>query len=109
GGAAPESRRKSLTGWRMTQSDAKRSPRSNSLLNRKITGNFGDFGRPGADLKSKNPCVLSGFCPNSLLNGTGNFETRTGNYFVGTGNLLRTTGNGLQVSGRRIRFFPKTF
>src|SRR5260370_34542360 len=53
----------------------------NSLITRENTGNFDDFGRLGAELWPKKPCLLSGFRRNSLLNGTGNFETSTANYF----------------------------
>jgi hypothetical protein len=64
----------------------------NSLITRENTGNFDDFGRLGAELWPKKPCLLSGFRRNSLLNGTGNFETSTANYFAGTGNFLQITG-----------------
>src|ERR1017187_1539450 len=60
---------------------------SNSLINRENTGNFSDFGFLGPAFKPKKPCLPSGFCPNSLPNGRGNFEPRTGNYFAGTGNF----------------------
>ena len=76
----------------MTQSDANQSPWLNSLITRENTGNFNDFGRLGAELWPKKPCLLSGFRRNSLLNGTGNFETSTANYFAGTGNFLQITG-----------------
>jgi hypothetical protein len=39
--------RKSWTGWRMRQSEANCSPRSNSLIIRENTGNFRDFKAPG--------------------------------------------------------------
>jgi hypothetical protein len=77
---------------RMTQSDAKQSPMLNSLITRENTGNFDDFGRLRGELWPKKPCLLSGFRRNSLLNGTGNFETSTANYFAGTGNFLQITG-----------------
>jgi hypothetical protein len=41
---------------------------ANSLIIRENTGNSRDLGRPEADLQAKKPCLLSGFCPNSLLN-----------------------------------------
>jgi hypothetical protein len=63
-----------------------------SLITRENTGNFNDFGRLEAELWPKKPCLLSGFRRNSLLNGTGNFETSTANYFAGTGNFLQITG-----------------
>jgi hypothetical protein len=69
----------------------------NSLITREKTGNFNDFGRLGAELWPKKPCLLSGFRRNSLLNGTGNFETSTANYFAGTGNFLQITGNCIEV------------
>jgi hypothetical protein len=68
---------------------------SNSLIIWEDTGNFRDVGRLEADLRPKKPSLLSLFCPNSLLNRTGNFEERTGKYFAGTGNSLRTSGNPL--------------
>src|SRR5258708_6151986 len=75
------------TGWWMMQSAANHSPRSSSLLNRELTGNFGVFGpkmSPGEVEKSR---FYKGFSANSLLNGTGNFKPRTGNFFGGTGNF----------------------
>jgi hypothetical protein len=59
---------------------ANQSPCLNSLITREITGNFNDSDRLDAELWLKKPCLLSGFCRNSLLDGTGNLETRTGNY-----------------------------
>jgi hypothetical protein len=41
--------------WRMTQSDANCSLRSNSLIIRENRGNFRDFGRAGSDLQTKYP------------------------------------------------------
>jgi hypothetical protein len=73
---------------------------SNSLIIRENTGNFRHLGHPGAALQPNKLYLLSGFWANSLLNGTGNFETRTGNYFGGTGNFLRTTGKPLWGSFR---------
>jgi hypothetical protein len=46
---------------------------SNSLIIRENTGNFRDFGGLGVGLRPNNPCVLSGFCRNSLLKRTGNY------------------------------------
>jgi hypothetical protein len=57
------------------------------------TGNFRDFGPPGADLQPKKPCPLGDFWRNSLLNGTGN-------YFGGTGNFLGVTGNSIRRAGK---------
>ena len=37
-------------------------------------------------------CLYRDFLMNSLLGGTGNFETRTANYFDRTGNLIQTSG-----------------
>ena len=79
----------------MRQSDANQSPRSNSLIIMENTGNFRDFGRPETGLRPKKPCLLSGFCPNSLLN-------RTGNYFGGTGNFFDVTGNFQGRAGKFI-------
>jgi hypothetical protein len=45
----------------MTQSDANRSPPSNSLIIREDTGNSRDFGRLGVDLPLKTPCLLGDF------------------------------------------------
>jgi len=81
-----------VTRWRMMQSAANHSPRSSSLLNRELTGNFGVFGpkmSPGEVEKSR---FYKGFSANSLLNGTGNFKPRTGNFFGGTGNLKGGAG-----------------
>ena len=80
------------TGWWMMQSAANHSPRSSSLLNRELTGNFGVFGpkmSPGEVEKSR---FYKGFSANSLLNGTGNFKPRTGNFFGGTGNFRGGAG-----------------
>ena len=49
------------TAWRMTQSDANRSPPQNSLLNREITGNFLDLDLNHADRASKKPRFAEGF------------------------------------------------
>src|SRR5713101_5163012 len=76
----------------MMQSAANHSPRSSSLLNRELTGNFGVFGpkmSPGEVEKSR---FYKGFSANSLLNGTGNFKPRTGNFFGGTGNFRGGAG-----------------
>jgi hypothetical protein len=70
----PAENPKSRTAWRMRQSAANRSPSRNSLIIRENTGNCRDFSRSRPDLQPKSPCLLWGFCPNSLLNGSGNFE-----------------------------------
>ncbi len=72
---------------------------SNSLIIRENTGNFRDFGRLEIELGPNKPCLLSGFCRNSLAN-------RTGNYFGGTGKFFGITGNfqaeqGYSSGGRR--------
>jgi hypothetical protein len=46
---------KSAAIWRITQSDANRSPVWNSLLNRENTGNFDDFSCRWTDLQPKIP------------------------------------------------------
>jgi len=80
----------------MTQSAANHSPRSSSLLNRELTGNFGVFGPKRLLARSKSAGSTKAFPANSLRNGTGNFNHRTGNPFGGTGNFQGGAGNLLK-------------
>ena len=79
--AFPRRKRKSWTGWRMTQSDANCSPASNSLIIRENTGNFRDFGYSDADFRQKKTCVFYSFSGNSLLNRTGNYFGKNREFF----------------------------
>ncbi len=69
------------------QSNAHQSPRLNSLLTGKLTGNFVDsglfprFGRPVVER-------IQWLAANSLRNGTGNFFRRAGNFLERTGNFI---------------------
>jgi hypothetical protein len=56
---------------------------------------FRGLPRPHGELK--NPYILSGFCLNSLLDGTGNFKILSGNFIGGSGNFLVITGNPVKV------------
>jgi hypothetical protein len=67
---------------------------SNSLIIRENTGNIRDFDHLGVELNRNKPCLLSGFCRNSLLNRTGNYFSLTGYLIDVSGNFLRRTGNG---------------
>ena len=77
----------------MMQSAANHSPRSSSLLNRELTGNFGVFGSKMLLARVEKGRLYKGFSANSLLNGTGNNNPRTGNFFGGTGNFQGGAGN----------------
>jgi hypothetical protein len=66
---------------------------SNSLIIRENTGNIRDFDHLGVELNPNKPCLLPGFCRNSLLNRTGNYFSLTGNLIDVSGNFLRWTGN----------------
>jgi hypothetical protein len=81
-----------VTARRMTQSDANQSRMLNSEIVEIPCIFPGDQGRLEAELWPKKPVFSWGFRRNSLLNGTGNFETSTANYFAGTGNFLQITG-----------------
>jgi hypothetical protein len=65
---------------------------ANSLIIRENTGNFRDFDPLEAELQPKRSRPLSGFCRNSLLDGTGNYFDGTGIFFEVTGNSIRRTG-----------------
>ena len=90
------------TGWRMTQSGTNCSLASNSLIIRENTGNFRDFDPLEAELQPKKSRPLSGFCRNSLLDGTGNYFDGTGKFFEVTGNSIRRTGYALIQHPDRI-------
>jgi hypothetical protein len=62
---------------------------------RENTGNSPDFGWFAVGFGPNKPCLLSGFCRNSLLN-------RTGKYFGGTGNFFDITGNFQGGAGKPI-------
>jgi hypothetical protein len=64
---------------------------------RENTGNIRDFGSPRPTWQLKKPSVLCGFCQNSLLNRSGNFQNVIRDYFGGSGNLLVITGNPVRV------------
>jgi len=75
------------------QSDANHSPRSSSLLNRELTGNFCVFGPKTSLARSKRAGSTKAFSADSLLSGTGNFIHRTGNSFSRSGNFQGGAGN----------------
>jgi len=76
----------SLNAWWRTQSPSNLSPRLNSLLTGKLTGNFRYHVVKRRNLASGVCSTIPDFQPNSLHN-------RTGNYFGGTGNSGTGTRN----------------
>jgi hypothetical protein len=76
------------TGWWRTQSHSNLSPRSNSLLTGKLTGNFAKFGPP-YERKVEDASKSNGLRRNSLRSRTGNFCERTGNLCARAGNMNR--------------------
>jgi hypothetical protein len=58
---------------------------------------FPRFRAPRAAWEPRSLYILAGFCLNSLLDGTGNFEMSSGNFIGGSGNFLVITGNPVKV------------
>src|SRR5262245_53157507 len=67
------------TAWWRAQSKSNPSPRPNSLLTGKRTGNFVEI-TAWCDFESRRASKFKGLQQNSLLNRTGNFCERTGNW-----------------------------
>jgi hypothetical protein len=60
---------------------------SNYLLTGKLTGNFAETGPFRWDFDAQSASQFNGLQPNSLRNGTGNFQTCIRENFQGTGNF----------------------
>jgi len=76
--ALPQRTPRTETRWRMTQSAANHSPRSNSLLSREKAGNFADLTWIRRIRRVKTRASMRAICANSLLIGAGNFDCGSG-------------------------------
>jgi hypothetical protein len=78
-------RKRRRTRWRMRQSGANRSPAVRFPDHQGKYREFSRFRPSEAELQPKRSRPLSGFCRNSLLDGTGNYFDGTAIFFEVTG------------------------